>query len=142
MGPGVEADLRVDPDCVVRVHRQAEEPAHRRYGAGLTTRRRRGKLGLGQESRIGRAEQRGRLREVDSIGRVQSDQGSPPVGNGDADHLRGIPEDKLQSGSSEIKNWIVAAGALSDLRFEVLDYVPGYRSAGGTGCGMAVARWS
>jgi hypothetical protein len=60
----------------------------------------------------------------------------------DADHLRSIPEHKLQSGSSEIKNWIVAAGALSDLRFEVLDYVPGYRSAGGTGCGMAVARWS
>jgi 3-O-methylgallate 3,4-dioxygenase len=60
----------------------------------------------------------------------------------DAGHIERIPEDKLQSGSSEIKNWIVAAGALTDLSFEVVDYVPGYRSPGGTGCGMAFARWS
>jgi Catalytic LigB subunit of aromatic ring-opening dioxygenase len=60
----------------------------------------------------------------------------------DAGHIKGIPEDKLQSGSSEMKNWIVAAGALTDLRLEVIDYVPGYRSPGGTGCGMAFARWS
>lgn len=56
--------------------------------------------------------------------------------------LGAIPEAKLQSGSSEIKNWIVAAGALSDLTFSVIDYVPGYRSAAGTGCGMAFGRWS
>ena len=55
--------------------------------------------------------------------------------------LGAIPETKLQSGSSEIKNWIVAAGALTDLRFELVDYVPGYRSRAGTGCGMAFARW-
>lgn len=53
-----------------------------------------------------------------------------------------IPEAKLQSGSSEIKNWIVAAGALRDLAFSVIDYVPGYRSAAGTGCGMAFGRWT
>jgi 3-O-methylgallate 3,4-dioxygenase len=63
------------------------------------------------------------------------------IGSGDEEYLRRIPESKLQSGSSEIKNWIVSAGALSELRFEVIDYVPGYRSPGGTGCGMAVARW-
>jgi 3-O-methylgallate 3,4-dioxygenase len=56
--------------------------------------------------------------------------------------LTSIPEEKLQSGSSEIKNWIVAAGALSNLDFEVVEYVPGYRSPAGTGCGMAFARWS
>lgn len=60
----------------------------------------------------------------------------------DAEAIGAIPEAKLQSGSSEIKNWIVAAGALTDLRFEVVDYVPGYRSAAGTGCGMAFARWT
>ena len=60
----------------------------------------------------------------------------------DAEAIGAIPEEKLQSGSSEIKNWIVAAGALTDLRFEVVDYVPGYRSAAGTGCGMAFARWT
>jgi hypothetical protein len=60
----------------------------------------------------------------------------------DGNALGAIPEDKLQSGSSEIKNWIVAAGALTDLDFRLVDYVPGYRSAGGTGCGMAFGRWS
>jgi hypothetical protein len=64
------------------------------------------------------------------------------IESNDADILGGIPESKLQSGSSEIKNWIVAAGALTDLRFDLVDYVPGYRSAGGTGCGMAFARWT
>lgn len=64
------------------------------------------------------------------------------IAAGDAEHLESIPERQLQSGSSEIKNWLVAAGALTDLDFEVVDYVPGYRSAGGTGCGMAFARWS
>jgi catalytic LigB subunit of aromatic ring-opening dioxygenase len=63
------------------------------------------------------------------------------IANQDAAHIEAIPESKLQSGSSEIKNWIVAAGALTDLRFEVVDYVPGYRSPAGTGCGMAFARW-
>lgn len=60
----------------------------------------------------------------------------------DAAALGAIPEDRLQSGSSEIKNWIVATGALTDLDFSLIDYVPGYRSAAGTGCGMAFGRWS
>jgi 3-O-methylgallate 3,4-dioxygenase len=59
----------------------------------------------------------------------------------DSSVLETIPEDKLQSGSSEIKNWIVAAAALDHLSFEEIDYVPGYRSAAGTGCGMAFGRW-
>ncbi|MGH2641946.1 MAG: extradiol ring-cleavage dioxygenase [Actinomycetota bacterium] len=59
----------------------------------------------------------------------------------DASVLGSLPEDKLQSGSSEIKNWVVTAAALDHLRFEEIDYVPGYRSAAGTGCGMAFGRW-
>ncbi len=55
--------------------------------------------------------------------------------------LAAIPRDKLRSGNSEILNWIVAAGALDGLTPAVLDYVPGYRSAAGTGTGMAFARW-
>lgn len=60
----------------------------------------------------------------------------------DADTLRNLPMDKLQSGSSEILNWVVAAGALEDKRMELVDYVPGYRSSAGTGCGMTFATWS
>ena len=63
------------------------------------------------------------------------------IGARDRTVLESLPEDKLQSGSSEIKNWIVAAGALEHLGFEEVDYVPGYRSPAGTGCGMAFGRW-
>jgi hypothetical protein len=55
--------------------------------------------------------------------------------------LRSLPAEKLNSGSSEIRNWIAAAGALEDFTATILDYVPAYRSEAGTGCGMAFARW-
>jgi 3-O-methylgallate 3,4-dioxygenase len=54
----------------------------------------------------------------------------------DADALRRIPTRKLNSGSSEIRNWITVAGATEHLSAQWHDYVPCYRSAGGTGCGM------
>ena len=54
----------------------------------------------------------------------------------DADALRRIPTRKLNSGSSEIRNWITVAGATEHLAAQWHDYVPCYRSAGGTGCGM------
>jgi hypothetical protein len=54
----------------------------------------------------------------------------------DAEALRGIPTRKLNSGSSEIRNWITVAGASEHLTADWHDYVPCYRSAGGTGCGM------
>ena len=53
------------------------------------------------------------------------------------------PETHYQSGTSEIKNWIAAAGALdsTDLKFELVDYVPCYRSVAGTGNAMAFGLW-
>src|SRR5262249_39293364 len=50
-------------------------------------------------------------------------------------------EPLFQSGSSEIKNWISAAGALAHLNMELLNYTPAYRSAAGTGVGLAFAQW-
>jgi aromatic ring-opening dioxygenase catalytic subunit (LigB family) len=50
-------------------------------------------------------------------------------------------ESWFQSGNSEIKNWIAAAGALEDLNMELLNYAPAYRSAAGTGVGLAFAQW-
>jgi hypothetical protein len=64
------------------------------------------------------------------------------IKSGRNDELGEIAESDLQSGSSEIKNWIVAAGALEALTFQLVDYVPGYRTAAGTGCGMAFATWT
>jgi hypothetical protein len=59
----------------------------------------------------------------------------------DATVLGSLSRDQMRSGTSEILNWIVAAGALEDLAPTVLDYVPGYRSPAGTGAGMAFVRW-
>lgn len=53
------------------------------------------------------------------------------------------PEAHFQSGTSEIKNWIAAMGALegTGLAFNLLDYVPCYRSLAGTGNAMAFGLW-
>ena len=53
-----------------------------------------------------------------------------------------LPQNLLTSGTSETRNWIALAGAAEHLEPDVLGYVPTYRSAAGTGCGMAFARWS
>jgi len=59
----------------------------------------------------------------------------------DSARLAAIPQEELMSGTSEIRNWVVVAGAAEHLDVEVLDYVATYRSPAGTGCGMAFARW-
>ena len=53
------------------------------------------------------------------------------------------PEGMFRSGTSETKNWIMVAGILAEsgLDMNLIDYVPAYRSEGGTGCGMAFASW-
>jgi Catalytic LigB subunit of aromatic ring-opening dioxygenase len=59
----------------------------------------------------------------------------------DGETLSSIPVEKLNSGSSEIRNWITVAGAAAHLKNEWQQYVPCYRSAAGTGCGMGFAVW-
>lgn len=56
--------------------------------------------------------------------------------------ITSLPRERLQSGTSEIRNWITVAGAVQHLDMEVFDYVPCYRSPAGTGCAMSFARWS
>ena len=61
----------------------------------------------------------------------------------DFDDLTAIPEALYQSGTSETKNWIAAAGILaaSGLSMNLIDYIPCYRSEAGTGTAMAFAYW-
>ena len=59
----------------------------------------------------------------------------------DAAALAGIPVSQLNSGSSEIRNWIVTAGAAEKLQTAWQEYEPLYRTPAGTGCGMAFACW-
>jgi OH-DDVA oxygenase len=63
--------------------------------------------------------------------------------NRDTETIFAEPENMFLSGTSETKNWITAAGILSetDLKMNLLDYVPSCRSEAGTGCGMAFATW-
>jgi 3-O-methylgallate 3,4-dioxygenase len=58
---------------------------------------------------------------------------------GDKEFFRSAPLNKLQSGSSEIRNWICLAGALGDLRLAWMSYVPGYRTPALTGTGLGFA---
>ena len=63
--------------------------------------------------------------------------------SGDPDALGSLPEPLLQSGSSEMKNWIATAAAVQQagLGMELVDYVPCYRSNAGTGNAMGFVRW-
>ncbi|MDE2228931.1 MAG: extradiol ring-cleavage dioxygenase [Alphaproteobacteria bacterium] len=60
----------------------------------------------------------------------------------DAAVLSSLPTQRLESGSSEIRNWIVVAGAAEQLALRWCDYIPCYRSTAGTGTGVAFATWS
>jgi hypothetical protein len=60
---------------------------------------------------------------------------------GDGEALGSLSREQLRSGTSEILNWIVAAGALEARSATIIDYVPGYRTPAGTGAGMAFAHW-
>jgi 3-O-methylgallate 3,4-dioxygenase len=60
----------------------------------------------------------------------------------DARALQDLPRAQLNSGSSEIRNWICAAGALEHLDVSWVEYYPGYRTPAGTGTGLCFASWS
>ena len=60
--------------------------------------------------------------------------------NKDGEALASLPRHRLNSGSSEILNWVTAAGALEHLDMDLVDYVPVYRSPVGTGGGWGFAR--
>lgn len=65
------------------------------------------------------------------------------IRTGDMRELESLNEWLLQSGSSEIKNWIPLAAAMSELGWPgtVIDYMPCYRSEAGTGNAMGFACW-
>ena len=55
--------------------------------------------------------------------------------------LRSIPRGALNSGSSEILNWVVTAGAMSGTPLRSCDYYPLYRTPAGTGVGAGFVVW-
>jgi len=65
------------------------------------------------------------------------------LGKRNATGIIGIREELLQSGNSEIKNWIALSGAMASANcdFHLVDYVPCYRSEAGTGTANAFVYW-
>ena len=99
----------------------------------------RGHRGLGQR-RAGRHRHLGRpepLHVDEEIDRLAL----KGLTTADGQILSTLPRYKLQSATTEILNWVAAAGAMGDTPMELMTYQPGYRSAAGTGCGCAVGRW-
>ena len=63
------------------------------------------------------------------------------MGSKDIDALGELNRDRLQGPTGETLLYIATAGAAEHLKMDVLEYIPGYRSPAGTGCGMAFVRW-
>jgi hypothetical protein len=61
----------------------------------------------------------------------------------DGEFLAALPDDVLRSGTSELRNWTLVAGALADapLTARIVEYQPCYRTDAGTGCGMGFVAW-
>jgi hypothetical protein len=63
--------------------------------------------------------------------------------NKDGSTLQNLPRHRLYSATSESLNWVTAGSALEQtpLNFELVDYVPVYRTEAGTGGGWCFGRW-
>ncbi len=62
--------------------------------------------------------------------------------NGDLGYMAAMSPNDLVEGTSEIRNWISVAAAAGTRRFELVHYVPLYRTTTGVGCAMGFARWT
>jgi hypothetical protein len=60
----------------------------------------------------------------------------------DLDFLGALKPYRLLAGSSEIRNWIVAAAAVPHLTMTWSAYIPAYRTLALSGTGLGFARWS
>ena len=63
--------------------------------------------------------------------------------SGDTTKLVEYPDERFRAGTSEIKNWIALAGAMSVIgsTMNLVDYVPCYRTEAGNGCAMGFGEW-
>jgi hypothetical protein len=59
------------------------------------------------------------------------------IEHNDGQALCNLPVARLNSGTSEIRNWVTVAAASMHLPFAWSTYEPAYRTAAGTGCGLA-----
>lgn len=61
----------------------------------------------------------------------------------DHDGLCSLPVERMNLGTSEIRNWIIVAGAMEPIDMTLItEYMPMYRTPAGTGNGCAIGYWS
>jgi hypothetical protein len=46
----------------------------------------------------------------------------------DIETLTGIPQEAMLSGSSEIRNWVMVAGMVTELKSDFTEYIPVHRT--------------
>jgi hypothetical protein len=63
------------------------------------------------------------------------------ISAGDSETLRRLPRSALNSGSSEIANWITVAGTMCGHGIKWHEYVPVHRTPAGTGIGLTFLTW-
>jgi hypothetical protein len=59
----------------------------------------------------------------------------------DAVTLKALSANEMNSGSSEIRNWIMVAALVEHLANDWAEYYPAYRTPAGTGTGIGFASW-
>lgn len=59
----------------------------------------------------------------------------------DGPALCALRDADLQSGHSEIRNWVCVAGAMGGRGMAWVEYIPGYRTPAGSGIGLCFAQW-
>lgn len=64
------------------------------------------------------------------------------IKSSDSGTLKALTRGELNSGSSEILNWVMVAGMSEGLKNDWAEYYPGYRTPAGTGTGIGFASWS
>jgi aromatic ring-opening dioxygenase catalytic subunit (LigB family) len=62
------------------------------------------------------------------------------LNTGHTSELSRLPVELLNSGSSEIRNWIAVAAMFEGVKAKWFEYLPVYRTVAGTGIGLAFAR--
>jgi Catalytic LigB subunit of aromatic ring-opening dioxygenase len=79
-----------------------------------------------------------------SVGRVDEEldrQLLDALRDHDVDSLDSLPHGWRQRSTGEVHAWMAAGGAAEHLQMDLIGYIPGYRSAAGTGCGLGFAEW-
>jgi 3-O-methylgallate 3,4-dioxygenase len=59
----------------------------------------------------------------------------------DVEAIMALPQERMVQGTSELRNWITAAGSLEPLKMTLLNYIQAPRTLAATGLAFGFAYW-